>query len=619
MDPTDPRLIAPGWWTTPSGLSLPSTLRGSIPQEPPPDLPSELLPPLRPVAFHTPVDASDQIHTFVNEAMLGFPVTTHKQLEGLVEELSFEPVIELISILAARVVGAGRSASAQLDLAEMVFSGLPYLEPIRSALRENPGTHVFAEQNLYALMQLLIDHAKPARIENGTDPTEPPIFNRSLLAVAALVDIDHDDLADEFADGEDWLPYLIKLSAYYSHPQVMQEVTRAELLLDIARSPAAEQFESYCPIDEWFEEELGLSATEQMRLMMAFAASTDAFDGTNTKTHISAEAVENLLRTASLDDKRDEALSLIAATREEFRQAFAGFGSGVRRLLWESRPFKSRPFLRCENGDLILLSPRFIESWFSEGFHHRALNLAREKNVAPRYMAFAGRLYESHCVELARDAHTGMPGVRVHGDRPYARGKPGKTCDVAVDYVADLVLVEATNSRFKATTLTEGGREDAHRDLERVLVGKCRQLNTCIDRVLARDGPFPDDLGLVKNIWPIVVSPGVPMQTPPLWNFLAKQLPDAFRQPRVRPLTLLDPEEYELLCGLVEGGNPLPDLLARKTSEVYRYLDLKAWLADDPQAPRLKRRASRIERAFSEATQRIADGMNFATPEREAA
>jgi hypothetical protein len=619
MDPNDPRLFAPGWWTAPSGLRLPSTLGGSIPQAPPPDLPPELLPPPQPVAFHTPVDASDQLHSFVNEDMLGLSVTPLAELERLVEELSFEPVIELVSILAARVVGAGRGVAAQLGLAEMVFAGSSYLEPIRTALRDNPGTHVFAEQNIYALMQLLIDRAKPGRLDGGADPAQPAILNRSLLAVAALVDIDHDDLSDEFADEETWLPYLIKLSSYYSHPGVMEEMTRAGLMLEIARSPAAEQFNSYCPLDEWFEEGLGLGAIEQMRLMMAFAVTTNAFDGSKAKTRISAEAVENLLRTAGVEGKRDQALSLISATREEFRQAFTQSTEGVRRLLWELRPFKERPFLRCENGDLILLSPRFVESWFSEGFHHRALNLAREKNAAPRYMAFAGRLYESYCVELARKAHDGMPGVRVMGDRAYVRGKAGKTCDVAIDYVTDLVLVEATNSRFKAATLIEGSREEAHLDLERVLLKKCRQLNACIDRILDGEASFPDDLALVENIWPIVVSAGVPMQTPPLWAFLLRQLPDAFKQPRVRPLTLLDPEEYELLCGLVEGGNPLPSLLARKTSEDYRYLDLKAWLADDPQAPRGKKRASMIEQAFSKETHRIADGMNFAKPERDAA
>jgi len=551
--------------------------------------------------------------------MLELPVTTIPGLEQIVGALGFEPAIELISILAARLVGAGRRAEGQLALAEMVFEGAPVLDRIRSALRGNPGAHVFAEQNLFALMQLLIDGGRPSAPGEKMLAEEHPLFKRLLLASGSIVDVERDEVASEFADGETWLPYLIQLSALYSHPQIMEEVTRVDLLLEIARSAMARGFESYCPLDRWYEDELGLSAEEQTRLMMAFSASMDVFDGSKTKTRIGADAIDRLLRTAGLADRRDEALALISRSRDDFRDEFATRGEGVRRLLWEVRPFKTTPFLRCCNGDLILLSPRFVESWFSEGFHHRALNIARKKGAAPGYAAFAGRLYETYCVDLARDVHKGTLGVRVHGDRSYVRGKSGKTCDVAIDYVTDLILVEATNSRFRASTLIEGDRAEAHEDLERVLIGKCRQLTRCIDRILAGDAPFPDDPGRLKNIWPIVVSAGVPMQTPALWSFLMQKLPGAFGQPKVRPLTLLDPEEYELLCGLVEGGTPLPDLLARKTAEPYRHLDLKAWLADDPQAPRYKARASKIERAFEAATRRIADGMTFADPEQRAA
>jgi hypothetical protein len=600
-------------------LSLPSTLRESIPSSPPPDLPPELLSSPQLVAFHTPVDATDQLHSFVNEDMLELPVTTISGLEQIAGELDFEPAIELISILAARLVGAGRGVEGQLTLAEMVFERAPVLERIRSALRANPGAHVFAEQNLFALMQLLIDGGRPSAPGKRMSPGEHPLFKRFLLAAGSIVDVERDELAGEFADGETWLPYLIQLSSMYSHPQIMEEVTRAELTLDIARSPAAMEFESYCPLDRWYEDDLGLSAEEQTRLMMAFAVKMDVFDGSKTKTRIAADAIDGLLRTARLSDRRDEALALISRSRKEFRDEFADRGAGVRRLLWEVRPFKATPFLRCQNGDLILLSPRFVESWFSEGFHHRALNIARKKGAAPRYAAFAGRLYETYCVELARDVHKDTLGIQVHGDRHYVRGKSGKTCDVAIDYVTDLILVEATNSRFRASTLIEGNQAEAHDDLERVLIGKCRQLAKCIDRILADDAPFPDDLQQLRNIWPIVVSAGVPMQTPALWNFLLRKLPGVFGQPKVRPLTLLDPEEYEILCGLVEGGTPLPDLLARKTAEPYRHLDLKAWLADDPQAPRYRARASKIERAFDETTRRIADGMAFTEPEDRAA
>lgn len=56
---------------------------------------------------------------------------------------------------------------------------------------------------------------------------------------------------------------------------------------------------------------------------------------------------------------------------------------------------------------------------------------------------------------------------------------------------------------------------------------------------------------------------------------------------------------------------PLPELLARKTTPAYRELDLKSWLADDPQAPRRRGRQSMIEEAFARATREVADGMNF--------
>jgi hypothetical protein len=571
------------------------------------------------VVFHTPVDASDQLHAFVDEEMLDLPVSTLGRLQVIAGTLGFEPALEALSILAARITAAGAGLQGQIDLAEMVYGGGPLLEKIRIRLRENPGSHVFAEQHVYTLMQLLIFRATPMAIDDEHGGGEPNLLKRALLGVSSIVGDAVVETNAEFSEEAQWLPFLIQLAFFYANPQLMEEMTRAEITLESARSAEARAFESYCPVHDWYRDEPGLSAAEQSRLMMTFAAICDAFDGAETKTHVRAESLDGLLHTAGLSEKRDVALSLISATRDEFREMFGERGDDSRRLIWELRPFKAKPFLRCENGDLVLLSPRFVESWFSEGFHYRALDVAQDKGIGPRYTAFAGRLYESYCVRLMKASHEGMPGVEVHGDLPYRKGKAGKTCDVTIDYVTDLVLIEATNSRFRADTLVKGDHESAVKDLERVLIGKCRQLNICVDRILGGDGPFPADLSQVRNVWPVVVSAGVPMQTPPLWNYLISQLPDAFQQARVRPLTLVDPEEYELLCGLVESGVPLPDLLARKTQAPYRFLDLKAWLHDDPQAPRARRRPKMIREAFERSTEQITQAMNFAEIDRNAA
>jgi hypothetical protein len=160
-------------------------------------------------------------------------------------------------------------------------------------------------------------------------------------------------------------------------------------------------------------------------------------------------------------------------------------------------------------------------------------------------------------------------------------------------------------------SLIEGGPAASLEDLDRVLVNKCKQLDGCIDRVLAGHAPFPQVLGELKAVWPVIVSAGIPTQTPMLWGYLRLALPEAFSQPLTRPLTLLDPDDFEILCGLVEDGTPLSDILRRKTADAYRELDLKAWLADDPQAPRMKWPLSSLDRAFSRTTQEIAAGIRF--------
>jgi hypothetical protein len=613
VDTNDPHLLAPGWWETPSGLMMPSTLGDEIAAGSPPDLPPDLLPHPRPVLLHDPTAALDQIHAFVDEDSLGLPRSSFDDVVGYVGGLGFEPAMEEISILAARLSVVGRSPERQLALAELVFGDSPLCEQIKRQLRRHPGRHVLAEQHLYTLMRLLIASAPEEGIATERRESDLVLLRRALLGVSALVGGEViSRFEGDYTEEDRWLPLLIQLGFFYSHPQLMEEASRAELMLEIADSAEARSFESFCPVGEWYQQELGLDVPEQTRLMMAFAAISNAFDGELTKTHIPAEALDNMLHTAGLDGRRAEALAVLSADREEFARMFSELGESRRAMVWETRPFKRKPFLRCENGDLVLLSPRFVESWFAEGFHYRALRIAQERGCGPRYSAFAGRLYEAYAARLMRRSHDQMPGVEVHADLPYRRGPAGKTCDVAVDYATDLVLIEATNSRFRAETLVSGDRDDAIADLERVVVAKCRQLDRCIDRVLAGDAKFPTDLSLVQNVWPVVVSPGVPMQTPPFWNHLLARLPDAFKQARVRPLTLLDPEEFETLCALVEGGTPLPELLAAKTAPSYRFRDLRVWLNDDPRAPRAGARPAMIEEAFDRSTRRVVAAMNFA-------
>src|SRR5207248_2977295 len=131
-------------------------------------------------------------------------------------------------------------------------------------------------------------------------------------------------------------------------------------------------------------------------------------------------------------------------------------------IVWEIRPFMQRPFLRLENGGLLLLSPRAIASWLTDGFHYRLLDAAQRRNTDRRrktsraFTAFAGELFETYCLELARGAYRGerpIGGGRVYGEQPYGQKNDAKTSDVAIHLGTDLVLFEMSVSRPRADQL----------------------------------------------------------------------------------------------------------------------------------------------------------------------
>ena len=67
-------------------------------------------------------------------------------------------------------------------------------------------------------------------------------------------------------------------------------------------------------------------------------------------------------------------------------------------------------------------------------------------------------------------------------------------------------------------------------------------------------------------------------------------------------------QDLEILAGLIESGEPLTDLLRRKSSSEFHRAELKQWLLSDPTAPREERSALITERwrkSSGEITERL--------------
>lgn len=59
----------------------------------------------------------------------------------------------------------------------------------------------------------------------------------------------------------------------------------------------------------------------------------------------------------------------MTSSRASFQGRFGALPGGDDGPTLELRPFIQTPFLRLENGDLVLLAPPWLLSWFGEGFH----------------------------------------------------------------------------------------------------------------------------------------------------------------------------------------------------------------------------------------------------------
>lgn len=171
----------------------------------------------------------------------------------------------------------------------------------------------------------------------------------------------------------------------------------------------------------------------------------------------------------------------------------------------------------------------------------------------------------------------------------------------------DLVLFEANARRVGAEPLVTGDPLEAATELTKLVVKKINQLGGCVHGLLSGEADLPGvDLTSIKRIWPVVVAAGHVWQTSNLWSYLERardaEKCRSFYDPSVRPLQLLDADEYEMLLALTAHGNDLPKMLSRKTNGPYRHRDLAVWLAEDPMAPDKEVRLDTMSESFLEMT-----------------
>jgi hypothetical protein len=549
----------------------------------------------------------DQMGVFIGEAELERPETNLDALRGLAGALPFEPAMFHVALLNVRNETALEEPGRQWPLAKSFFNGQDdLLASYERVLKVAPDRTIFSPQALALLMRVLIDEA-PDQPFRDIAPDEFAVLQAAVLGAHSAIETSLDALS--LPDRDALLAYELQAATFFRRSAPLEEMSRhAELLRLASVDDRLVGSKSRVDVLDWLAKAGGMSADDQFAIGFGLSATTRAFDDP-IRPRALAEHVDDLLLKLGMDDVA-RALPVLSSTRDEFRARFAALGGEPAAYAWELRPFKSTPFLRLANGDLMLLGSSWLLSWLGEGFHYRAMTHAQEaedEKTLLRYTAYQGEIVETYALDLAETA-VEAPTFAI-GEQAYDKGQQ-RTSDVAVLEGPDLVLFEIHARRVGASAAVTGSAVEATTEVSKLLVTKADQLGRCIGHLLDESAQLPGvDIGAVKRIWPVVVSVGYLLQSPNLWEFLRSSLdPEkskAFEDPRVQPLQLLTIADYEKLMGLVSIGESLSTMLQRKTSGAFRDRDLSAWLHGDPRAPSDEPRHPALETRWQEMGDRV--------------
>jgi hypothetical protein len=159
-----------------------------------------------------------------------------------------------------------------------------------------------------------------------------------------------------------------------------------------------------------------------------------------------------------------------------------------------------------------------------------------------------------------------------------------------------------------------GNLDELRTDLDRLLLRKVNQLGTAIEAILDGRATIPAvDASQVRRVWPIIVTAKI-TQSAPLHRLVERSLPSAFADARVQRLVIFDPEDLEVLAGMIEAGGSISEILAARQSSLYRDLEFTRWAYEDSRAPSPEVRPSYSEELFNRSTHAILDALQTREP-----
>jgi hypothetical protein len=272
---------------------------------------------------------------------------------------------------------------------------------------------------------------------------------------------------------------------------------------------------------------------------------------------------------------------------------------GGRLFTYDTVPFMDRPLYRIRDGVAVPPSLPFLAYRLSVGVYWLLFDSMSDADRR-RWSAFYGHIVEAYVRDTIQRALPSRPDIaqRVFPEFTYRIGRQEyRTTDVVGLFPGAAVFFEVTATRLRMEgTLLVDDPEAAEADLERIVVGKARQLDERIRHF--REGRYTfggTTAADVPAIMPVVVTG----EALPMWTTTARTIRTALaregllQQAAVEPLRVIGVDELEMLEALAPVGIELIDVLRSHANDPeLRNISLRNFLTlryDVPNNERLER------------------------------
>ncbi len=553
-----------------------------------------------------------QVAVGVTERDVGLPALREAGVRSALAEVSFEWAFAWTARVDAEIRHGQwhHRADTQLVVADAVFEGHPKLEQLLELVAREQRA-LFSTLYLHAVQRLLVLEAA-SRVEEG--PGDRRRLQDALLGICNVATPPSSRRGGY--DRDALVASTTRTGVANATEDMASSISRAYALYhELPRRSGAAAVPNYYAPEHW-EPDAARALTVHERFMVGMAIMGNVGVGAEGELPLHASFVRSdyfdlLADELQAGDSR-RLSDAVAGDRGFFRRLFDRETPGLPGNATNSIPFQVRPLLALQGGGFLLSSTNALASWMTRGVHYACLTPLEGTPAAKAFLAYVGRLLETHAVELLQDAHRDQSDVRVLGEQSYDKGS-SHTSDIAVVDGRDLVLIEVEAHRFTKEALLSGDTEQVLEELNKMIVAKARQVDDCIAALRRPVSPatLPGvDMSEIDRIWPVVVVEGGIVQSRLLWEYLDEQLAGMLDAPNVHALSVLTMDELEAIAGYVEHGHRVATLLRRWKFGSSRHVDF-TYFCSVTTGLKQRRRSRLVERRW----QRLSDEMNSAFSE----